>query len=65
VNGSSVDLAVISGPIERQTPFYKGVWGVEVSADVTRRRFTAVLVADAEWNEGRASVMLEARRCRR
>jgi hypothetical protein len=65
VNGSSVDLAVISRPIERQMPFYKGVWGVEVSADVTRRRFTAVLVADAEGNEGRASVMLEARRCRR
>jgi hypothetical protein len=65
VNGGSVDLAAISGPIEGQTPFYKGVWGVKVSADVTRRRFSAVLIADTEWNEGRASVMLEARRCRR
>jgi hypothetical protein len=64
VNGSSVDLAMVSGPIKGQTPFYKGVWGVKVSADVARWRFTAVLVADAERNEGRASVMLEARRCR-
>jgi hypothetical protein len=65
MDSRSVDLAVVGGPIERQTPFYKGVWGVKVSADVTRRRFTAVFVADAEWDEGRASVMLEARRCRR
>jgi hypothetical protein len=60
VNGRSVNLAVVCGPVEGQTPFYKGVWGVEVSADVTRRHFTAVFVADTEGNEGRASVMLEA-----
>jgi hypothetical protein len=65
MNGGCVDLAMVSGPIERQTPFYKGVWGVKMSADVTRRRFTAVFIADVEWDEGRASVMLEARQCRR
>jgi hypothetical protein len=65
MNGSGVDLTVIGGPVEGQTPFYKGVWGVKVSADVTRWRFTTVLVTDAEGDEGRASVMLEARRCRR
>jgi hypothetical protein len=55
-----MDLAVVSGPVERQTPFYKGVWGVEVSADITRWRFTAVLVADTEWDECQTSVMFEA-----
>jgi hypothetical protein len=65
VDSSGVNLAMVSGPIERQTPFYKGVWGVKMSADVTRWCFTAVFVADAEGDEGRASVMLEACRCRR
>jgi hypothetical protein len=65
VNGGRVNLAVVSGPIKGQTPFYVGVRGVKVSADIARRRFTAVLVADTEWDEGRASVMLEARQCRR
>jgi hypothetical protein len=65
MNGGGVDLAVIGGPIEGQTPFYKGVWGVEVSTDIARQRFTAVLVADAERDKGRASVMLEARWCQR
>jgi hypothetical protein len=65
MDGSGMNLAVVSGPVERQTPFYKGVWSVEVSADVTRWRFTAVFIADPEGNEGRASVMLEARWCRR
>jgi hypothetical protein len=60
-----MNLAMVSRPVEGQTPFYKGVWGVEMSVDVTRRRFTAVFVADAEWDEGRASVMLEAHRCQR
>jgi hypothetical protein len=65
MNGVSVDFAVVGGSVERQTPFYKGVWGVKVSTDIARWRFTAVLVADAEWDEGRASVMLKAHRCRR
>jgi hypothetical protein len=65
MNGGCMDLTVVSGSIEGQTPFYKGVWGIEVSADIARRRFTAVLVTDAERDESGASVMLEARRCRR
>jgi hypothetical protein len=65
MDGGCMDFAVVGGSVERQMPFYKGVWGVKVSTDVTRRRFTAVLVMDAEWDEGRASVMLEACRCRR
>jgi hypothetical protein len=65
MDGGGVDLAVVSGSVKRQTPFYKGVWSVEVSMDVTRWRFAAVLVADAERDEGRALVMLEARWCRR
>jgi hypothetical protein len=44
----SVDLAMIRGPVKGEPPFYKRVRGVEVGADVTRRRFTAVLVPDAE-----------------
>jgi hypothetical protein len=60
--GRSMNLAVISGPVERQPPFYKRVRGVEVGADVTCRRFTAVLVSDTEWDEGRASIVFEAGR---
>jgi hypothetical protein len=60
MDGSGVDFTVIGRPVDRQTPFYKGVWGVKMSADVTHWRFTAVLVADTEWNECRASVMFEA-----
>jgi hypothetical protein len=60
-HGCCVDLAVISRPIERQPPFYKRVRGLEVSADVTRRRFAAVFVSDAEWNESWASIVFEAR----
>jgi hypothetical protein len=59
-HGCCVDLAVISRPIERQPPFYKRVRGVEVGADVTRRRFAAVFVSDTEWNESWASVVFEA-----
>jgi hypothetical protein len=44
----SMDLAVVSGPVERQLPFYKRVRGVEVGADVTRRRFAAVFISDME-----------------
>jgi hypothetical protein len=65
MDGGGMDLAVVSGSIERQTPLYEGVRGVKVSADVMCRRFTAMFVADAEWDEGRASIMLEACRCRR
>jgi hypothetical protein len=63
MDGGCMDLAMVSGPVEGQTPFYKGVWGIEVSVDIMRRRFTAVLVTDAERDEGGASVVLEARRC--
>jgi hypothetical protein len=59
-HGGRVDFAVIGRPIERQPPFYKRVRGVEVGADVTRRRFAAVLVSDTEWNESRASIVFEA-----
>jgi hypothetical protein len=55
-----VDFAVISRPVERQPPFYKWVRGIEVSADVTRRRFTAVFVLDTEWDKSRASIVFEA-----
>jgi hypothetical protein len=60
MDSSGMDLAVVSGPVERQTPFYKGVRGVEVSTDITRRCFTTVLVADVEWDECQALVMFEA-----
>jgi hypothetical protein len=46
--GCGMNLTVVSGAVERQPPFYKRVRGVEMGLDVTRRRFTAVLVADAE-----------------
>jgi hypothetical protein len=59
-HGCCVDFAVIGRPVERQPPFYKRVRGVEVGADVTRRRFAAVLVADTEGNEGRASIVFKA-----
>jgi hypothetical protein len=59
-HGCCVDFAVICRPVERQPPFYKRVRGVEVGADVTRRRFAAVLVSDTEWNESRASIVFEA-----
>jgi hypothetical protein len=60
MDGSGVDLAVVSGPVKGQTPFYKGVWGIEVSADITCRCFTTVLVVGMEWDECRASVMFKA-----
>jgi hypothetical protein len=64
MDSGGMNLAMVSGSVERQTPFYKGVWSVEVSMDVTCRRFTTVFVADTEWDIGKASVMLEARWCR-
>jgi hypothetical protein len=57
-----MNLAVICRPVKGESPFYKRVRGVEVGADVTRRRFTAMLVPDVEWNEGRASIVLETGR---
>jgi hypothetical protein len=54
-----MNLAVVSRPVKGESPFYKRVRGVDVGTDVTRRRFTAMLVPDAEWNEGRASIVLE------
>jgi hypothetical protein len=59
-HGRCVNLAVVSRPVKGQPPFYKRIGGVEVSADVTRRRFAAVLVADTEWDESRASIVFEA-----
>jgi hypothetical protein len=41
------------------------IGGIEVYADVTRRRFTPELVADVEGNIPWALIMLEARWCRR
>jgi hypothetical protein len=60
MNGSSVDLTMVCGTLKRQLPFYKGIWGVEVGADVMRRCFVTVLL-DAERDEGGASVTFEAR----
>jgi hypothetical protein len=57
-----VNLAVVSGALQRQTTLYEWIWGIEVRPDVMSRRFTAILL-DMERDEGRASVMLEARRC--
>jgi hypothetical protein len=59
-HGCCVDFAVISRPVKRQPPFYKRVRGFEVCADITRRRFTAVLVSDTELDESRASIVFEA-----
>jgi hypothetical protein len=64
MDGSRVNLAVVSGALQRQMTFYERIWGIEVRPDILSRCFTAVLV-DAERDEGRASVMLEACRCRR
>jgi hypothetical protein len=52
-DNGGMNLAVISGPVKGESPFYKRVRGVKVGADVTCRRFTAVLVPDTEWYEGR------------
>jgi hypothetical protein len=57
-----MNFAVVSRPVKGESPLYKRVRGVEVGVDVTRRRFTAMLVPDAEWNEGRASIVLETGR---
>jgi hypothetical protein len=54
-----MNFAMICGPVNTESPFYKRVRGVEVGADVTHRHFTAVLVLDAEWYEGRASIVFE------
>jgi hypothetical protein len=64
MDGRRMDLTVVSRALQQQTTLYKWIWGIEVHPDVTSRRFTAVLL-DTEGNEGRASVMLEARWCRR
>jgi hypothetical protein len=61
-DGSSVYLAVIRGPVERQSPFYKWIRGVEVGVDITHRRFTAMLVSDMEGYVSGASVVLETMR---
>jgi hypothetical protein len=58
--GRGVNLTVIGRAVKRQLPFYKRVRGVEMGPDIARRRFTAVLVADAEGDVGRASIVFEA-----
>jgi hypothetical protein len=58
MDGSGMDLTVVSRALEGETSLYKGVRGVEVSSDVTSRRLTTVLL-DVERNEGRALVMLK------
>jgi hypothetical protein len=55
-----MDLTMVRGTVNGESPFYKRVRGVDVGADVMRRRFTAVFVPDAEWYEGRASIVFEA-----
>jgi hypothetical protein len=60
MNGGGMNFTVVSGPVKGQTPFYKGVWGIKVSADIMHWRFTAMLIADMEWDECRASVMFES-----
>jgi hypothetical protein len=60
MDGSGVDLAMVSRPIKGQTPFYKGVRGIKVSKDIMCQRFTAILVSDMEWDKCRASVVFEA-----
>jgi hypothetical protein len=57
-----MNLAVVRRPVEGKLPFYKRVRGIEMGADVTRRRFTTMLVPDPERYEGRASIVFEARR---
>jgi hypothetical protein len=64
VDGSSVDLAMIRGTVKGQPTLYVRVRGVEMGPDIPRWRFAAV-VLDTEWDIGRASVMFEARWCRR
>jgi hypothetical protein len=61
--GRGMDLAVISGAVNGETPLYKGVRSVEVGPDVTCRRFTAGVSSDAERDECWPPVMLEARGC--
>jgi hypothetical protein len=54
-----MDLAVICGAVERETPLYKGVRRVEVSPDVASWCLATVLL-DAEGDVSGTSVMLEA-----
>jgi hypothetical protein len=58
--GGGMNLTMIGGAVKRQPPFYKRVRGVKMGPDVTRRRFTAMLIADAEGDIGRASIVFEA-----
>jgi hypothetical protein len=62
VNGRGVNLAMISRSLKGQTPFYKGVRGVEVSSDILSWCLMAVFL-DTEGDVSRALVMLEARWC--
>jgi hypothetical protein len=64
MDGRRMNLAVVSGALQRQTTLYKWIWGIKVRPDISSQRFTAILL-DTEWDEGRASVMLEAHWCRR
>jgi hypothetical protein len=61
MDGVGMDLTVVSGTVEGESPFYKGVRSVEVDVDVMHQRFTAIVIVDTEGDIGRASVMFEAR----
>jgi hypothetical protein len=57
-----VDFAVISGAVQGQPSFYKGIGRVEVGPDVMCRYFSAVLL-NAEGDVSGSTVMLKARQC--
>jgi hypothetical protein len=61
-DGRRMNLAVVSGALKRKPALYEGIGGIEVSLDVMRRCFMAVLL-DAERDECGASIMFEARWC--
>jgi hypothetical protein len=39
-----MNLAVVSGALQRQTTLYEWIWGIEVRPDIASWRFMAVLV---------------------
>jgi hypothetical protein len=62
MDGSGMDLTMVSGSIHQQSPLYKGVRHVKVGVDIPGRRLLAVFL-DVERNEGRASIVFEAQQC--
>jgi hypothetical protein len=57
-----MNLAVVSGTIQRKSPFYKGIGSVKVGLDITCQCFMAVLL-DTEGDIGGTLVIFEARWC--